>query len=152
MPLTALQGACLGFDYGAKRIGIASGNTLTGTAMPIGYIRNDSGTPDWESIDNFVEQWKPVALVVGEPLTADGSEQESTRQARGFYKRLSRRFEVPTFLVDERYSSIEASELLREGRALGARRQTQKSDIDRIAATIILQRWLDQQNSDEHKQ
>ena len=82
----------LGFDYGSKRIGVAVGNTLLGTAAPLTVIKNTNGTPDWAAIDALVNEWQPKALCVGWPLTIDGEMQDITHHVKGFLKRLERRF------------------------------------------------------------
>ena len=69
-PSLTLSNSCpsgdyLSFDYGTVRIGIAVGNTLTGTAQPLGVVTNHSGTPEWDKIDKLVQEWQPAGLVVG---------------------------------------------------------------------------------------
>ena len=140
------EGVYLGFDYGEKRIGVACGKTITRSVMPVAWVSNHSGTPDWASLDTQISEWQPVGLVVGEPLDTEGHDQEITRQARGFAKRLGKRYKLPVFMIDERYSSIEASRTLKNSRSLGARGKTRRSDMDRIAAAVLLQRWLDDGN------
>lgn len=135
----------LGFDFGLKRIGIATGNAQTLTVMPLCTVNNRNGTPDWQAIDNIIEEWAPTALIVGHPLQNDGTEQAITPHATGFSKRLSKRYGLPVHRVDEHYTSIMASDLIREGRQQGTRKQTQRQDIDKIAAAVILERWLGQQ-------
>ncbi len=134
---------CLGFDYGEKRIGVSVGNRELGTARPLGVVVNHSGTPDWSTIERWIAEWQPGILVVGLPLTEDGGEQAITRHTRGFIKRLRARTQCEVLTCDERYSSIEASEAIRQQRASGQRtRRSTHADIDATAAAVILERWF----------
>lgn len=132
------EGTVLAFDFGTKRIGIAIGNTLTGTARPLTVLKADNGTPDWEKLAAVVREWQPVQLLVGLPLNMDGSESELSARARKFANRLAGRLALPVATVDERLSSFEArGALLRRGSRPGAR-----PEVDALAATIILESWL----------
>ncbi|GAB4345893.1 MAG: Holliday junction resolvase RuvX [Gammaproteobacteria bacterium] len=133
----------LGFDYGERRIGVAVGQELTGTASPLTTLHRVGDRIDWKTIEKLIDEWRPDALVVGLPLNMDGSEHEMTAAARRFGRRLHGRFGLPVYEVDERLSSIEAEKALgSEGR--GGKRAA-KQTVDRIAAQIILQTWLDEQ-------
>jgi len=130
----------LAFDYGEKNIGVAVGQTLTGTANPLETIRVAGSSPDWDAISRMVKTWKPDALVVGLPLNMDGTEQKVTRRARRFSDQLSGRYRLPVHLVDERLTTREARDrLAAEGRA--------GSDDHPVAAQIILESWLNEQRS-----
>jgi putative holliday junction resolvase len=133
----------LAFDFGLKRIGIASGDTLTRSAAPHGTAGAGPTGPDWNAIERAVRALAPAILVVGAPYNADGSDGALTAAARAFAAELGRRFALPVHLVDERFSSLEASAQLRERRASGARRRrVGKSDVDSAAAAVILGRWF----------
>jgi putative holliday junction resolvase len=133
----------LAFDFGLKRIGLASGDTLTRSATARGALGCDQGTPDWPAIERAVRTFAPALLVVGAPYNADGSEGALSGAARRFAAELARRFALPVQLVDERFSSLEAQEALRLQRASGARRRrVQRADIDSAAAAVILGRWF----------
>jgi len=135
---------CLAFDVGLKRIGVAVGEPLLGTARPLSVIENRCGTPDWAAIDALLDDWQPGLLVVGLPFTATGDEQEMTRQARGFMKRLAKRSGIETVGCDERYTSIEAGRRIARERADGRRpRRATRGDHDRVAAALILERWFE---------
>ncbi len=142
-PLTAGDYLC--FDYGSVRIGTAVGNSLLGTAQPLSVVTNQSGTPNWSDIDHIFDEWKPVGLVVGVPLTENGEAQEMTHHARGFLKRLKKRYNVPVFSADERFSSMQAQQELKKMRARGQRGKTQHADVDTLAAALILERWFSDQ-------
>ena len=131
----------LGFDFGLKRIGAAVGQTLTGSASPLGVVAVRDGEPDWEAIARLVKEWRPASLVVGLPYNMDLSEQEMTQKARHFALALSERFPLPVHTVDERLSSREAEAALKERRRQGRRRIT-REDIDGAAACVILESWF----------
>ncbi len=133
----------LAFDFGLKRIGIACGDTLTRSAAPQSAATAGPAGPDWSAIARAVRTLTPAVLVVGAPYNADGSEGALTASARAFAAELEQRFALPVHLVDERYSSLEASAGLRERRASGARgRRLRKGDVDSAAAAVILGRWF----------
>ena len=130
----------LAFDYGEKHIGVAVGQTLTGTANPLETVRVTSASPDWNAISRIVNTWRPAALVVGLPLNMDGTEQNVTRSARRFGNQLLGRYRLPVHLVDERLTTREARDRLAlEGRV--------GSDDHPVAAQIILESWLNEQRS-----
>lgn len=131
---------CLGFDYGTRRIGVAVGQDLTATASELASIDAKDGVPDWTAIEKLIEYWRPKALVVGLPLREDGSDSEQTERARRFARQLHGRYGLPVHLQDERLSSRRAEELLR-GRQRG-RREDRRKKVDRVAACLILEDWL----------
>ena len=135
-------GDYLGFDYGTVRIGMGIGNSLTGTARPLSVAANNSGTPDWQHIDRTVVQWQPAGLVVGVPLDLDGNAQDITRHAQGFLRRVKKRYDLPVFSADERFSSMQAQQELQKMRARGQRSKTQHADVDTLAAALILEYWF----------
>jgi len=138
-----LDGIWLGIDFGLKRIGLAIGNTQLGTAEPHSVMRNINGTPEWATLDALVAEWQPVGLVLGLPLDADGESQHITEVARGFAKRCRARYPIPLHWMDERYSSMQASETLAQLRRTGQRtKRTRKEDLDTLAAALILERWF----------
>ncbi|MCG2583463.1 Holliday junction resolvase RuvX [Massilia sp. TS11] len=120
----------LGFDFGIKRIGIASGNTLSRQATPLKVIDAADNATRFNEIGKLIAEWGPARLVVGLPLHPDGAEHEMTARARRFANQLHGRFTLPVVLVDERYSSA----------VIPARRG---QHIDAEAASIILQQYLD---------
>jgi putative Holliday junction resolvase len=132
----------LGFDYGMRRIGVAVGQSLTGTASPLPIVAARDGAPDWESIGRLIEEWKPAAMVVGVPYNMDGSRQEMTERAERFLRQLHGRFQLPVHSVDERLSSSEAGDRLRTARREGRRGRLAKSDIDSAAACVLLETWF----------
>jgi putative Holliday junction resolvase len=133
----------LAFDFGLKRIGIACGDTLTHGAAPRPAAAVGASGPDWQAIAREVRALTPQLLVVGAPYNADGSESGMSAAARRFAAELERRFALPVHMVDERFSSLEASAQLTARRASGQRRRrVQRADIDSAAAAVILARWF----------
>ena len=133
----------LAFDFGLKRIGIASGDSLTRSAAPRPAAVSGAAGPDWAAITREVTSLRPARLIVGAPYNADGTEGPMTAAARAFAAELERRFALPVHLVDERFSSLEATAALRQRRASGARRRrVTRADIDSTAAAVILGRFF----------
>jgi putative Holliday junction resolvase len=132
----------LGFDVGAKRIGVAVGNTVTGSAREVGVLEVFAAGPDWTRLDRWVKDWRPDALVVGDPIPLDGGDQPARQRARGFARDLAKRYSLPVQQVDERQSSIEAAQRFARGRAAGARKRSEAANLDALAAVVILERWL----------
>jgi len=134
----------LALDFGLKRIGIASGDTLTQTAHPRTTVSNGPHGPDWAAIDRVLADTRPERIAVGEPYNADGSVSAQTDAARHFAAELAQRCHLPVDLVDERWSSKDAEERLRSARASGERRRrVTREDVDAAAAAVILERWLE---------
>ena len=131
----------LGFDFGSRRIGVAVGQRITGTASALTTLPARDGQPDWDQISKLLETWQPQALVVGQPLQLDGSRSDITEAAERFARRLEGRFRLPVYLCDERLSSHAADHWLSEHR--GDKRGTPSGGLDAAAAQIILQDWLD---------
>jgi len=134
----------LAFDYGLRRIGVAVGNVLTSTAEPLDTVRAERGMPDWEAIAAHVNAWQPGVAVVGVPCNMDGSPGELTRPAEDFAAGLAARFGLEVVTVDERLSSREAEDALRQRRRAGTHaRRIRREDVDMEAARVLLRQWLD---------
>ncbi len=132
----------LAFDYGTRRIGVAVGQTTTGTASPAGIIHVGQ-SPDWAALERSVRDWSPTRLLVGVPYNMDGTETVLTGTCRAFAGELARRFGLPVELVDERLTSAAAQADLRDARRSGARkRRVRPGDVDANAARLILETWL----------
>lgn len=129
----------LGFDFGEKRIGIAIGNTITGTARPLLVLEVEQREARFAAIERLLAEWQPDALVVGVPCHPDGTEHEMTARCQRFANQLHGRFGLPVQRVDERYSSVAAVEQHTQGSAHG---------LDAVAAQIILQQYLNQDKSE----
>ncbi|WP_202960786.1 Holliday junction resolvase RuvX [Marinimicrobium sp. LS-A18] len=129
----------LGFDYGLKNIGTATGQTLTGTATPQPPLRARDGVPDWSEVEALLREWQPELVLVGLPLNMDGTESELSARARKFANRIHGRFGVAVEMVDERLSSFEAKG---EVMARGGSRDYGKNPVDSIAARLIVETYL----------
>lgn len=129
----------LGFDFGTKRIGVASAQAITGAASPLPPIPARDGIPAWEKLDALLAEWKPEALIVGLPLNMDDSESELSRLARKFARRMVARYQLPVFMCDERLSSHSARGLLMD---LKAQRRGKLPSLDSTAAVFIAEAWL----------
>ena len=136
-----ITGTLLAFDFGIKRIGIAVGNTIAYTTQPLITLHGEQNEPRFAAIAALIKEWQPAALVVGLPCNDDGTPHEMTRLCRRFANRLKGRFNLPTILVDERYTSASASSQLTE---MGVRGIKQKPMIDQVAAQHILQAYFDE--------
>lgn len=132
----------LAFDVGARRIGVAVGNTVSMSAGEVGVLDMRDAGPDWPTLDRWVREWRPARLVVGDPATLDGGEQPIRAVARAFATEIGQRYALPVEQVDERTSSIEAAQRFAAGRASGSRKRRQAASLDALAAVIILERWL----------
>jgi putative Holliday junction resolvase len=132
----------LGFDFSKNRIGIAVGNELTGSITPLETLTARNQKPDWDGLTRLINEWQPDLCVVGLPLTEDGEEQEASQAARRFANQLNGRYQLPVELVDERYSTREAQSLI-QASAMSKKDRQNKTNIDKIAAQLILQSWLE---------
>ncbi|MEZ0470653.1 Holliday junction resolvase RuvX [Luteimonas salinilitoris] len=136
------DGTVLGFDVGARRIGVAVGSGFGHGARALAVIDVHDDMPDWRSIDRLRDEWRPDVMVVGDPMTLDGGDQPIRRRARHFAHELHARYRVPVVLMDERASSVEAAQRFAVDRAEGRRRRRDAAALDAVAAAIIVERWL----------
>ena len=145
------------FDFGLKRIGTATGNTLTRTAQSLHTLAAKNGQPDWSDIDQLIAQWKPHRIVVGLPLAMDGAEGPSAKRARTFGERIEKHTRLEVVFVDERLSSASANTLMRESPpglhsspkrpgSMSTKKSMSKKRIrarDSLAAELILQTYFE---------
>ncbi len=141
-PGAAPPASVLGFDFGTRRIGMAFGQRITGTAMALPVVAHHASGPDWPRIEQALREWRPEALVVGLPLTLDGGEQATATLARRFAAALAERSRLPVHLQDERMTSIEAGRRFAAMRAAGQRRRHDAALLDSIAAQVIVENFL----------
>ncbi|MGY3265365.1 Holliday junction resolvase RuvX [Lysobacter sp. HA35] len=132
----------LGFDVGARRIGVAVGSALGTGARPVAVVDVHASGPDWPAIDRLVREWRPDAFIVGDPMTLDGGDQPIRKRAHAFARELGRKFGKPVMLVDERSSSVEAAQRFAVERAQGGKRRRDAQILDAVAAAVIVERWL----------
>lgn len=119
----------LAFDFGLRHIGVATGQTITGTASPLTTLRARDGKPDWPAVLASIAPWKPIRLLVGLPLNMDGTDSDMTARARRFAVQIERRTGIETELVDERLTSRAARE---------------QGGEHALAAVLIAETWLNE--------
>ena len=126
----------LAFDFGTQHIGVAVGQTITGTSSPLMVLDvAQEGKKIWNTIEDLINEWKPDLLLVGNPLNMDGTHSDMIKKIDPFFKKLQMISNVPCELVDERLTSFEAKELVKTD---------SKSDrIDHLAAKIFLDNWIE---------
>jgi putative Holliday junction resolvase len=134
----------LAFDFGKKFTGVAVGESSVGMAHPLGLITTESNAVRMQEIAALVAEWKPGSLVVGLPLSMDGTEHELTQRCRRFARQLESSFRLPVRLVDERLSSAAAEEALR---VVGKGGRKHKLYAHQVSAQIILQSYFDDPGS-----
>ncbi|NOQ36403.1 MAG: Holliday junction resolvase RuvX [Methylococcaceae bacterium] len=139
----------LGFDFGNKKIGVAVGQTTTATASPLQTIASINQVPDWNKIAKLIEEWQPVGLVVGISKQQDGSDNPVTPRMRKFCRQLEGRFNLTVYQQDERLSTFEAKQMLYDELNLGAGKLWDVQD--QLAAQLILQSWLNDQEIENKK-
>ncbi|MFB3924441.1 MAG: Holliday junction resolvase RuvX [Syntrophales bacterium] len=130
----------LGLDYGSKKIGLAVSDELGVTAQAVCVIARKNMERDLEQIADYVSRYRVEKIVVGYPLRLDGSEGVQCGKVNRFIERLSARFLIPVVRWDETLSTREAEDILTEA---NISRKKRKSVVDKIAAGIILQSYLD---------
>lgn len=136
------DGTVLGFDVGARRIGVAIGSAYGHGARALAVIDVHGEQVDWAAIDRVHKEWRPDGLVVGDPMTLDGGDQPIRDRARAFAAELKARYGLPVVMVDERASSIEAAQRFAVDRAQGRRRRRDAVALDAVAAAVIVERWF----------
>jgi putative Holliday junction resolvase len=131
----------LAFDFGVRRLGIATGNLHTRTATPLTTLAVGRDLP-WSRLDTVVAEWQPGMLIVGMPQ-ASNSPSSVRAKVRRFVAALAERYRLPVETVDESLTSSAASAELREGRRSGSiPRRLRKTSIDRYAACHIAEQWM----------
>ena len=124
----------LAFDFGEKKIGVAVGQTSTNTSSPLKIIFNHHGETNWDEIKEILYEWKPELILVGKPLNMDDSESKIMIKVNKFYKHLTTLYDSKYEYVDERLTTFEAREILKDN----------KSDmVDANAAKILIDNWFE---------
>ena len=127
----------LALDYGTKRIGLAVSDLLRLTAQPVATIET---THFNEELPVLVEQFSVEELVVGLPVSLDGTEGAAAAQARALAASAAKLTGLPVTMVDERFTTRIAESAMLEA---GVKRRNRRNQVDRLAATILLQGYLD---------
>ncbi len=130
----------LGFDFGMKYIGVASGQSITHTEQPVGCLRAVDGIPNWDEVVALVAEWQPTILIVGNPLNMDDTEQQITFCARKFANRLNQKFKLKVEMVDERLSTWEAKQQMLQ--TPGKLSNKQLTQLNADSAAILVRQWL----------
>jgi len=132
----------IAFDFGLKRTGVAVGNTLTGSSTPECTLTAKNEQPDWDGISKLIEDWKPTQIVVGLPVELDGTENPLKKRIDRFCNQLNGRYNLPVDQENEQFTSIEAAGRLKQLRQSGRKKKVKKEEVDKIAASIILESWM----------
>ena len=122
------------FDFGEKKIGVAVGQTSTNTSSPLQIIFNKDNKTNWISISSLLDEWKPDLILLGKPLNMDGSESEIMKKVDKFYKELKSIYDADIEFVDERLTTFEAREILKDEK---------HDNVDAHAAKILIDNWFD---------
>jgi putative Holliday junction resolvase len=134
------RGVLLAFDFGLRRLGVATGNLSTRTASPLTTLRMERALP-WADIDRVIDDWRPTQLVVGLP-EGEGA-REIARAVRGFVEQLRERYRLPVATVDETLTSAAAqAEIVGARRSGFLRRRVGRGSTDRVAACLIAEQWM----------
>lgn len=131
--------SALGFDYGTRWIGVATGQTMLGTASALKPLQARDGIPDWDEIGQLISEWQPDIVVVGLPLNMDDSPSELSERASKFGRRLNGRFGVAVEYWDERLSSFEAKGDIMTNRHS---KHFKREGVDSLSAQLILESWM----------
>ncbi|HIY97110.1 MAG TPA: Holliday junction resolvase RuvX [Candidatus Borkfalkia excrementigallinarum] len=130
----------IAFDIGDKRIGVAASDPFNTFALPgTTYFRTKSAEADAENLAKLVREKDAGLIVCGMPVNFDGSESVQTEKTRRFVEILRTKTDVPIVFEDERFTTMEAERVLIAG---GVRRENRKQSIDSIAASYILEGYL----------
>jgi len=133
----------IAFDYGTRFIGVAVGQSITGTASPLPALPAKDGIPNWEQIGALLAEWQPQRLIVGLPLNMDGTASEISQRAEKFARRLHGRFGLPVLTWDERLTSYEArGEMLAHSKEIRGKQNFRESGVDSLSARLILESWF----------
>lgn len=135
-PLTTI----MAFDYGTQKIGVAVGQTVTSTASALPVLAARDGIPDWDHLARLIDEWKPDAFVVGIPMNRDGTPGDISKRAQKFGRRLTGRFNRPSYEINEHLSTYDARDQIT---TWSARPPRAGRPVDSIAAVLILESWFE---------
>jgi len=137
-------GVLLGIDYGTKRVGVAVCDRDQKFSSPLYNYQRQGVQPDTRFFRNVVEEYRPVGMVIGLPIHLSGDESEKSREARRFAIWLAECTGLPFCFQDERFSSFQAEQLMA---AAELTKKQRKDRIDKLAAQILLQSYLERRSS-----
>ena len=144
------SGSVMAFDFGLKRIGVAVGDMELGIAHPVTTLNVETNVERLAAVEKFVAEWQPIQFVIGEPQYEDVANNEAhpiAHLAKKFGNRLTEQYHLPITYVNELLSSTEAASQLK---AQGITGRAQKTQIDAVAAQIILQAYFDEQQTQKN--
>ena len=121
------------FDFGEKKIGVAVGQTSTYTSSPLQVIFNNHDKVNWNEISVLLEEWRPELILIGKPLIMDGTDSEMMKKVDAFYKKLESLYDAKFEYVDERLTTFEARDILKENNV---------ETVDANAAKILIDNWF----------
>lgn len=130
----------MAFDFGSQKMGMAVGNPLIENVNPLDTFPMRDGIPDWNQLLKIIQQWQPDLCLVGLPLNMDDSESELSLRARKFARRLRHHSNIYTLMVDERLTTRQAREKLKNFQQNG---QAKRVKTDSMAACIFIQHWYE---------
>lgn len=133
----------LAFDFGLKRTGVALGITATGTASPLQTIAYSKTESLWQSIDSMITEWRPQLLLVGMPNLNSAQDHPLEKPIKKFTNQLKHRYQLPVEFIDESFSSQQAENRLKQMRQSGRRKKIHKHEIDKQAAALLVEQWLE---------
>ena len=140
----------LALDVGERRVGIAISDLTGALARPLQALTRSSREEDFAAIATIVAEHDVELIVVGQPLSLDGGVGPQARQVARYAEALAERLSVQIVMWDERFTTMEAEEILRQRRSEKKRRQARASgELDAIAAAVILQSYLDSHYLDD---
>ena len=136
--MTEGLGVVMAFDYGLRNIGIAIGQNITKSASTFYSIKAKEGKPDWIKLDSIVEEWQPSLFIVGDPFNMDGTKSDFQKRISKFSSELNKRYDVRVHMMDERLTTKEAKERIKN-EVNGIKGSSNKHSI---SAQIILEDWF----------
>ena len=142
MSIPRADATLLGFDVGARRIGVAIGSGFGLGARALAVVDVHDERIDWAAIERLQREWRPGGFIVGDPMTLDGGDQPIRRRAQAFARELQQRFKLPVAMFDERNTSQEAAQRFAADRADGRRKRRDADLLDAFAAAVILERFF----------
>ncbi|HTS35004.1 MAG TPA: Holliday junction resolvase RuvX [Candidatus Solibacter sp.] len=136
-------GRILGLDVGSRRIGVAVSDPLGVTAQGLETLERKNKRQDFSKLKGLIRQFSVTEIVIGLPLRMSGVEGTQAEKMHAFADSLRKHFGLPVHLWDERLTSAEANRLLRESELSIEKRGRA---VDRMAAVLILQAWMEQRS------
>jgi putative Holliday junction resolvase len=132
----------LGLDYGLRKIGVAIGQTLLGTASPLGIVNCQFGEPNWPQLSKFISEWAPDRIVIGMPYNLDDSENEMTEKVKIFGQAVLKKYRLPVFFEDEKLTTKLANSELAELQQYKNSPKKIPNLVDAYSACMIIESYI----------